>query len=220
MTTPFPLGRHDDAPANHDPRSRSFAALADLPVRTKAWRRYGAVLDQGDLGSCTGNAGTHAQNHAPYHRTGEHVGTQADARDLYSAATAIDPYPGQWPDDDTGSDGLAIGKVLKARGKVTEYRWAFGLDHVLATAMVGPVMLGTVWRSGMFYPSESGMVYPTGSEVGGHEYLLTGVNTAGRIVRCQNSWGPGWGDYGKFYMTYAALAELLAAGGDALLLLR
>ncbi|MDT5014694.1 MAG: hypothetical protein QOD39_854, partial [Mycobacterium sp.] len=97
------------------------------------WERRLAILDQGQLGSCTGNAGTGALGTEPfYDAVGKDV--LADAADaaaneefavqLYSDATALDPYPGTYPPDDTGSSGLAICKVLKARRTIRAYRWA------------------------------------------------------------------------------------------------
>jgi hypothetical protein len=76
-------------------------------------------------------------------------------------------------------------------------------------------MCGTTWYDGMFYPDSHGVIRPTGADVGGHEYLCSGVSVTNRMLRFQNSWGSGWGDYGKFYMTFDDFASLLAAGGDA-----
>src|SRR5690349_3550882 len=47
------LGRH----VNHDPRSRRFPVrTAPVPLRTVEHERHVGVFQQGDLGSCTGNA--------------------------------------------------------------------------------------------------------------------------------------------------------------------
>ena len=50
---PFPLGRH----INHDPESRRYAyPETDRVLQSVRWPRRTPVLDQGNLGSCTGNA--------------------------------------------------------------------------------------------------------------------------------------------------------------------
>lgn len=222
MSTPFPLGRRQE----HDPRSRGFAAAVEPVVVSKAWRRYGTVLDQGDLGSCTGNAGIHALNSVPLHVIGAVTGKEPDAVSLYASATRVDEFPGFYDpadpanSEDTGSSGLAISKVLQSQGRIAAYEWAFGLDHVLGAAMRGPLMVGTDWREDMFWPDATGLVRPTGDIAGGHEYVLSGVNLTHRRLRFQNSWSSGWGDRGKFYMTFDDFAVLLAAGGDAIALTR
>lgn len=220
MSTPFPLGRHEDAAANHDPRSRGFAAPSAAPIVNKLWRRYGYVLDQGNLGSCTGNAGIGCLNHAPFHTLGQTCGKEPDAVNLYSAATQIDPYDGTYPPTDTGSDGLSISKVLQSRGRITGYTHSFGLDHALAAAMYGPLIVGTNWYTSMFYPSPDGVVTVSGQLAGGHEYVLSGVDVTHRMLRFQNSWGSSWGDYGKFWMTFDSFASLLNEGGDVILFAR
>lgn len=219
MDTPFPLGRVEDPV--HDPRSLGFAAPAGLSVVPKKWRRYGNVLDQGSLGSCTGNAGVGCLNHEPFHVIGSATYKEPDAVNLYSAATFIDPYDGAYPPIDTGSDGLSVAKVLKSQGKITGYLHAFDLDHVLSALMVGPLIIGTRWHESMFYPDSRARVEVSGDVKGGHEYVLDGVYTASpRMLRFQNSWGSTWGDYGKFYMRWDDFAQLLDDNGDAVLFRR
>lgn len=223
MSTPFPLGRHPDAAANHDPRSLDFAARADLPVKTKYWRRYGAVLDQGKVGCCVPNAGCGALNHAGLHRAGEHLYVESDITGddgYYHKVTSIDPYDGTYPPDDTGSDGLSMAKVFRSEGKITSYAHAFGLDHALATAMLGPLIVGIPWTNDMFYPDPDGIVHPTGGDAGGHEVCLDGVNVTHGWVRFTNSWSDAWGIEGRFYMHWDDFGSLLSRGGDAVLFVR
>src|SRR4051794_12626253 len=112
------LGRH----VVHDSRSRRFAAPARNPRRLSSVRHNVNVpiLDQGQIGSCTGHAGTNALASAAFWTAGQSaIGTSDPhlyAVELYSDATKVDPWPGQYTPDDTGSDGLSIAKVLLARG--------------------------------------------------------------------------------------------------------
>src|SRR4051812_41536406 len=110
-------------------------SVADMTskVTSVQWERKLAILDQGKLGSCTGNAGTGALGTQPfYDAVGKKVlpspddetDAEAFAVKLYEDATVLDGYPGTYPPDDTGSSGLAVCKVLKARGLITKYRWA------------------------------------------------------------------------------------------------
>ena len=218
MSTPFPLGRKIE----HDPASRRFAFVprTSQQVVTKTWRRYGAVLDQGSLGSCTGNAMTHALNSLPLHLKKSQIWDQSMAVMLYSAATGLDPWEGSYPPEDTGSSGLAVCKAAVQMGHINSYKWAFGFDHVLSTLMAGPVLVGTYWYSGMSYPDANGFVTPSGSKEGGHEYLLVGVNTSKRYLTFQNSWSSLWGVRGRFYMTFDNFKRLLDEDGDAVLPVR
>lgn len=230
---PHRLGRH----LHHDPQSRRFAFRATVfgglkPVR---WERAVPIMDQGDLGSCTGNAAASWLGTANSLRAGMDVApdpkfrgglpvavNEALARDLYSEATDVDPYDGSWPPTDTGSDGLSVTKVLLAIGAVDSYQHAFDTASVLAALQLGPVLIGTEWREDMFTPDGDGLVRPTGQVVGGHEYLAVGYEPAGSgpvphsdVVVFANSWGPSFGDAGYFRMTVDTLTVLLAADGDA-----
>lgn len=199
----------------HDERSRNFPAPSDQPVVTHRWRRVGAVLDQGQLGSCTGNAGCQALNHVPFHVVGSPLLRESDAISVYSGATERDPYTGTYPPEDTGSSGLAVAQELQARGLIASYTHAFGLDHVLSALQVAPLIVGTNWYRGMFYPASTGQVSLTGDVVGGHEYVADAVYVEDRLIRFLNSWGSSWGVYGHFFMTFDDFSRLLSEDGDA-----
>lgn len=158
----------------------------------------------------------HAVNTRPLHKTGTPLLTHQDALALYSRATHLDAWPETWPPDDEGSSGLAVAKAAREAGHISAYRWAFGIDHLLAALTLGPVLIGTIWTEHMNMPDRTGMVVPTGHILGGHEYLAVGIDTRTRTVLCQNSWGQAWGLKGRFRITWNALAQLLNQQGDAL----
>lgn len=133
---------------------------------------------------------------------------------LYSTATVIDEYPGAYPPEDTGSSGLAVAKAGVQAGYFQTYDHAFGFDHFVASLQLRPVIVGTNWHEGMFYPTSDGFVRPTGSLAGGHEYLALGVDYETQTLTFLNSWGAGWAQQGRFKMTFADFTTLLGSDGD------
>ena len=197
-----------------DPRNRDFPA-ATSRIRSVAWTRHGDPFDQGDVGSCTGNALAGWFNtEAGGYRAGVPLLTEDDAVDLYSAGTRNDRIRGVYPPDDTGSTGPAVCKGAKRAGLLHSYSHAFGIEHMLGAMMRGPVMIGSVWLRGMMDPDPAGVVTPSGAEVGGHEYLATGYDDTTKVITFWNSWGSGWGDRGRFYMDVSDVSWLLDQRGD------
>jgi hypothetical protein len=214
MTTPYPLGRV----VEHDERSRAYGVTMPkrVALTSKNWYHYGPVLNQGSTSSCTGHALAQCLNTRPLRRKGEAFPLlrSTDAITLYSMATTLDEFPGEYPPDDKGSSGLAVCKAAVAKGMISRYEHCFGLEQTLATLMRQPVIIGTVWFSRMFYPNASGFVSPTGTAEGGHEYMLIGLNAKARYVTGLNSWGKEWGINGRFKITFDNLDALLHANGD------
>lgn len=203
------LGRN----VNHDPRSLAFpAAVSAAPRKPVLHRHYGPVLDQGQLGSCTGNAMAQALNTAPFHKSRAKLLTEADAVSIYSAATLIDGSPGHYPPTDTGSDGLSVAKVAAKRGYISAYHHAFDVEHALGALQLSPFLFGTSWHESMFTPDADGFVHPDGNVVGGHEILCIG--DTGTALVFLNSWGKSWGKGGTFLLSYADFAALMADSGD------
>lgn len=214
------LGRH----VRHDPRSWRFAFGA-VDVGTLWSVRHESqipTLDQGRLGSCTGNAATKCLSYQPF--WGEPavqaaIGGDANidenyAVGVYSDATNVDDYAGSYPPTDTGSDGLAVAAVLKARGLISGYQHAFSLEALLTALAQQPVIVGTEWRQDMFHPAGDGGQKISGAVAGGHEYCLDELDVENQRVWMQNSWGESWGLGGRAYFTWDDMGALLAASGD------
>jgi hypothetical protein len=211
------LGRHLDAAERHDPRSRAFPA-AVAPLESVTHIHHGPVLDQGAIGSCTGNATAQALNCDPLMPADRRVLTEADALAIYSAGTRIDKYPGTYLPTDTGCDGLSVAKAAVKLGVATAYDHAFGLAHTLGALVLRPVMIGIPWTQGMFHLDDDGYLEPLGPVVGGHEVCLTAIDTAAENVTVLNSWSSSWGTNGTAKMRWAILGQLLGQGGDATIL--
>lgn len=212
------LGRH----VEHDPRSRAYLAeMSAGPLVTVHHRRYGRAFDQGQVGSCTGNATAGAINTKPIHVPGTHLLTEEDALTIYEHASALDNVPGEYPPDDTGSSGLAAAKAAKAAGWITSYRHAFGIADALRALQLAPVITGVDWFEGFDDPDDNGFVNIRGQVRGGHEFEVLGyVHADPAYVVCENSWGVEWGDRGRFRMTVDTWARLLSAQGDVTVLVR
>ena len=215
------LGRH----VEHDPRSRDYPyEIVSTTLVAVEHKRHGSIFDQGQIGSCTGNAIGGARNTEPVFRTGDHIITETGARDLYELATILDGIPGQYPPHDTGSSGLAASKAARQLGMIKSYSHAFDMDAALAALQASPVITGVAWYEGFDSPDPTtGVVKISGQIRGGHEivargYEPQGTNPDDALILLDNSWGKDWGLNGHFYWTVATWKELLNQQGDVTIL--
>lgn len=231
----FSLGRV----VEHDPRSLSFAVgvLPKSAIGSVAWTRRAAILDQGQLGSCTGNAGTGllgtdskigqgatsvtitaagaAASHGCF-TPGEQALDEAFAVKLYELATRLDSIAGQYPPTDTGSSGLGVAKALQALGLASTYSHSFSLAALQSALQAGPVLIGIPWLNSMFNPGADGLIPVDQSSgvAGGHELCLAAYDQAAGRYRVDNSWGTSWGAAGSGWLAEADLVWLLSQQGD------
>jgi C1A family cysteine protease len=209
-------------PVTSLPSSLDLSAGPDMPP----------IYDQGQLGSCTGNAISGAvdfENHKQdgsfltpsrlwvYYQERVIEGTVeqdagAQIRDGMKAIANLGVCPEtDWPYDITTFAQAPPQKDYTdaLKDKVIKYQAVtqdlFALKSVLANGM--PVVFGfTVYAS---FESQavatSGIVpMPSPSEnvVGGHAVVLVGYNDAVDRFRVRNSWGTGWGQNGYFELPY------------------
>ena len=216
MEHPYPLGRL----VQHDPRSRAFALPESSVdnIKSVCWIRHAPVFNQGDLGSCTGNAclgalGTGSIYDALYANNNLPHFTEAQAVDIYSKATIGDEWPGQYPPTDTGSSGLAVAKVAKDAGWIEAYYHAFSFNAALTAVQSAPVITGVNWYNNFFYPNmETGECSLSPTEnypVGGHEICIDQLDVENKRVWFTNSWGPEWGINGRAWFSYFTWETLL-----------
>jgi hypothetical protein len=213
-----------------DERSKAYPIrelIGDRKPRAYTWRTV--TTDQGAQGACVGHGITQEAAARPKPRFGDPVKRPPNvvelntvARSIYFAAQKIDPWPGgEYPGASpqyAGSSVLAGVQVGQQRGWWDSYRWALGPgaeaaanDVILALGYAGPVILGTVWRSGMWRADSEGYLRATGQAEGGHCYLLTSYSKKRDAVWTGNSWGGA----GQGWITRADLTSLLADDGEA-----
>jgi C1A family cysteine protease len=213
-----------------DPRDYSYTWGLTLPANSVDLRQYcSPIEDQGNLGSCTGNAVAGAiellnkRNRKPtdvsrlfiyyYERLLEGtVGYDSGAyiRDgIRATYTYGAPLESLWPyqinrftlrpSTAANTDGL--------RRKVTLYQRANDINAVIDSINSGfPVIIGFDVYSSFYDISSNGIMrYPNLSRevlLGGHAVLLVGYNQTSQYFIARNSWGAGWGDRGYFYMPF------------------
>jgi hypothetical protein len=211
----------------HDPRSLQFAhgVLPKTAIKTVDWTRRAPIFDQGNLGSCTGNAAAGLLGTDSAARTGLTSATISNsvvpvdedlAVKVYELATQLDNIQGTYPPDDTGSSGIGAAKALKKLGLATSYTHAFSFDALKSALQSGPVMVGTVWLESMFDVSTNGHVTVDrkSAVAGGHEYVLSAYDATVRVFRMDNSWGESWGARGSAWLAEADMQWLLSQQGD------
>lgn len=218
------LGRH----VHHDPRSLQYLyrASPSAALVSKRWSKpTDTVLDQGDLGSCTGNATVGSllcSNDNPLHSALPvnlvNSLNEALAIRIYEQATKTDPFAGSYPPDDTGSDGLDAAKAAKSLGYINGYTHATSLADVLSALQHAPVIIGVDWTEGFDNPDANGLVKYSGSVRGGHEFCLDEIDVERGLVWFRNSWSTSWGIDGRACMTWDTLNTLLGHQGDVTVL--
>lgn len=139
---------------------------------------------------------------------------------LYCLAQKIDPWAGDC--DNPQYDGTSVragAKALQNLGAVNTYLWAFTTADMANWLLSGkgPIVMGTRWYRSMRNPDKKGVLHvdPQSGLDGGHAYLCVGYNSRTRMFRFQNSWGTGWGQKGRFWMSADDVEVLLQQQGEA-----
>lgn len=221
------LGRH----VEHDERSKMamFAQARTLKPKKKDtfWTSHSPTIQQGDVGSCTCSSqmvwfntdfATAARQSilgaANYYFTQEH------ALELYKLATRLDPFPGSWPEEDTGSSGNAAAKASVRKKWLTSYTWIFSFTSLQAMIEKTPLQVGTLWTNDMFNPV-NGLVkvgaLTDANIAGGHEYCMVGIDWQNELFIFRQTWGDDWDGAkpgGYFAISFKDFARLQEADGD------
>lgn len=216
MTTDFSTRKLTRKPRRYDSRDFRLSEFITPAMRARAaqitqmdWK-VDHILDQGDTGHCVGFAWAGFGISVPV--ADDWKNDMGDT--IYYEAKVIDGEPGQ----EDGSDTLSGVKAFMHFAKLqnSAYAWASSIDDIVTWVLTtGPVITGTNWYNNMFNPNASGLVKVGGGIAGGHEWMISGVDTVKKQFHCTNSWGDSFGVGGQFYISFKDYARLLAEQGDA-----
>jgi hypothetical protein len=211
----LPLGRH----VVHDSRNLAYRYQRTTPVVvTRMHTRQIPILDQGSVGSCTGNGEVGVLGTEPNWGDlpkGHPALDEALALRVYSGAETIDG-DGPYPPNDNGSSGPSAAKAAMKLGLISGYTHCLSLADVLFALQERAVSIGINWYDSFDSPPSSGLltISPGAQVRGGHEPMLRGVDAEAKTVFGDNSWGTSWGVSGSFTMGWDTLDRLLHEDGD------
>lgn len=205
----YPLGRLY-SPDERDYPMRAALAVPGSKRVSRHWTTQ-AVFDQGRTNSCVGYAWKQFLLTTPLKTSAGPSGL-----DIYDCARLND----EWTDNDNADLGTSIRAgascLLDRYGRLKSYVFAQSLNDVILWVLnKGPVVMGTLWYASMFYPDPDGFVQPNGPVVGGHAWLLNGLDIRTGVATAVNSWGTSWGQQGKFKLRFDVLDSLLRQDGEA-----
>ena len=174
------------------------------------WDANGWWGDQGNTPQCVGYSWSHWLEDGPVQQSG--IPPIIKPFDIYKNAQKLDEWYGENYD---GTSVRGAVKYLKNIGKVNSYYWAFDVQTLSETILkLGPVVVGTNWYNGMFYPNKNGLIKISGQMVGGHAYLINGVDTKTKQFRIKNSWGKSWGKGGHAFISFNDMSRLIKENGE------
>ena len=179
-------------------------------ITSKYWDANMWWGNQGSTPQCVGYAWSHWIADGPITHSG--VQPPVNPTTIYKEAQKVDEWVGE---NYAGTSVRGGAKYLKTSGKISSYLWAFDIKTLINTILnVGPVVVGTNWYNGMFYPDKTGLIRITGRLAGGHAYVINGVDTRTQRFRIKNSWGKAWGQSGHAYISYTDMTRLIRENGE------
>lgn len=175
--------------------------------RSKRQKRFWSSRwfgDQESEGACVGFAFAHWLESSPIRQFMNPFG-------IYRMAQHLDEWHG------TNYEGTSVragAKLLQSLGFISEYRWAANVDDIVQTILeIGPMVVGTEFYEGM----DSENMIDEGKLLGGHAYLLDGVDVTKKKLRVKNSWGRGWMRRGRSSISFSVMDRLLRRQGECLI---
>lgn len=135
---------------------------------------------------------------------------------IYRRACELDGNAGR----DEGATTRSSLKAAQELGFIKNYAFAHSLDEIeMYVRGRAPVIFASSWYHQMFFPDSKYFIEPRGSDDGGHQYVIFGVDSRDRRHRLwwiESSWSKLWpgSDRGTARMTDAALQFLFQNRGE------
>jgi hypothetical protein len=197
---------------------KNSSIYTSTPVKTtgiKYWDDEQWWGNQGSTSECVAYAWTHWLEDGPILQpsTPQPI---VNPNSIYREAQKIDEWPGE---NYNGTSVRAGAKVLQSQGFIKNYYWAYDVQTLINTVLnIGPVVVGTNWYNNMFRPNPStGIMSIRGRLVGGHAYIINGVDTTRQLFRIKNSWGKNWGLNGRAFISFRDMQILIRHRGEVCL---
>lgn len=188
--------------------------IKKAPIRTsRYWLSDQWYGDQGNTSECVGYSWAHWIEDGPVIHDG--IPPIIKPEVIYKEAQKIDDWPGENYD---GTSVRAGAQYLLNSGKIQGYYWAWDINTLIDAVLTkGPVVVGTYWYSTMFYTDIRGYIKVGGYVVGGHSYMINGIDTVLRVFRIKNSWSKGWGKKGHAFISFDDMERLIKNNGEVCL---
>ena len=179
-------------------------------IVSKYWDSDGWWGNQGNKPHCVGFSWAHWIEDGPVGHGG--VAPIISPIKIYSEAQKIDEWPGE---NYNGTSVRAGAKYLKSINAIQSYYWAYDVNTLIDCVFkLGPVVVGTYWYSSMFSPDSNGIIKISGGIVGGHAYVINGVDKTKQLFRIKNSWGRAWGKQGHAFISFNDMSRLMSMNGE------
>jgi len=210
----FPLGRvyvPDERDKKYLIENKLY--LTTPTFKSKYWDSNEWWGNQGNTPQCVGYAWAHWIEDGPI----KHGGTPPIINPtlIYNQAQKLDEWIGENYDGTSVRGGA---KYLKNTGRISSYLWTYDLNVLITTLLTkSPVVVGTNWYYGMFFPNRNGLIKVSGYLAGGHAYVLNGVDTKTKLFRIKNSWGRNWGQNGFAFISFSDMQRLIKENGEVCL---